>query len=69
NSQACLTKQANKQLVWRSSNKPVCIDWQRTCGCTNQSHNKRHLCTGCLSTGHGAQFCPRSQALISPLSV
>ncbi|KAG2107915.1 uncharacterized protein F5147DRAFT_531331, partial [Suillus discolor] len=50
----------NKQLLLRSSEKPLCVDWQRA-RCISQSHDDHHVCSGCLSTSHGAQNCSRAQ--------
>ncbi|KAG1751042.1 hypothetical protein EDB19DRAFT_1674640 [Suillus lakei] len=54
---------SNKQLLLRSSDKPLCVDWQRAIGCSSHSHSERHVCSGCLATTHGAQNCPRAQTL------
>ncbi|KAG2034951.1 hypothetical protein BDR03DRAFT_801203, partial [Suillus americanus] len=62
NVHATISKQVNKQLLVQSSDKPLCVDWQQGCGCTNRPHDKRHLCSGCLSASHSAQYCPRTQA-------
>ncbi|KAG2093714.1 uncharacterized protein F5147DRAFT_558869, partial [Suillus discolor] len=58
--QPTVATRTNKQLLLRASNKPLCIDWQRS-RCTSQSHDDRHICSGCLATTHGAQSCPRVQ--------
>ncbi|KAG2082664.1 uncharacterized protein F5147DRAFT_590319, partial [Suillus discolor] len=55
----------NKQLLLRSSDKPLCVDWQRARGCSSHSHGERHVCSGCLSTSHGAQLCPHAQTTAS----
>ncbi|KIK34773.1 hypothetical protein CY34DRAFT_97328, partial [Suillus luteus UH-Slu-Lm8-n1] len=47
--------------VNKHSNKPLCVDWQRSRSCTSRSHDERHVCSGCLATSHGAQNCPRAQ--------
>ncbi|KAG1717416.1 hypothetical protein EDB19DRAFT_1816144 [Suillus lakei] len=54
---------SNKQLLLCSSDKPLCIDWQRAIGCSSHSHSEHHVCSGCLATTHGAQNCPRAQTL------
>ncbi|KAG2138545.1 hypothetical protein DEU56DRAFT_715582, partial [Suillus clintonianus] len=56
-----LTTRVNKQLLTRNSDKPLCVDWQRSRSCTSRSHDERHVCSGCLATSHGAQHCPRAQ--------
>lgn len=60
-SHPALANRVNKQLQLRSNNQPLCLDWQRSRGCSNRSHNERHVCTGCLSTTHGSQNCSRAQ--------
>ncbi|KAG2066434.1 hypothetical protein BDR04DRAFT_1030039, partial [Suillus decipiens] len=47
--------------LMQSSNKPLCVDWQHSCSCTSCSHNKQHVCSGCLATLHRAQNCPQAQ--------
>ena len=42
-----------------SQNNVICSDWQRPIGCPSTRH--RHECSGCGSTGHGAQDCPFAQ--------
>lgn len=39
----------------------LCIDWQRSRGCTSRDHDQRHECSGCGKQDHGAQQCPRAQ--------
>lgn len=58
----------NKQLLVRGSEKPLCVDWQRA-RCISQSHDDRHICSGCLATTHGAQNCSRAQTTSSDLTV
>ncbi|KAG2142406.1 hypothetical protein DEU56DRAFT_733874 [Suillus clintonianus] len=65
NSHKTVAKRTNRQLLLRSNDKPLCLDWQRGRGCSTRSHDERHLCAGCLSVTHGAQYCPRTQA-VSP---
>ncbi|KAH7910922.1 hypothetical protein BJ138DRAFT_990927, partial [Hygrophoropsis aurantiaca] len=55
-----LAHRRNKQLSFRDG-RPLCIDWQCPKGCTSPTHDDRHLCSGCGSTSHGAQRCPRAQ--------
>ncbi|KAG2747087.1 hypothetical protein P692DRAFT_20736691, partial [Suillus brevipes Sb2] len=62
---AVATRRNNKQLLLRSSDKPLCVDWQHVGSCSSSSHNERHVCSGCLATTHGAQNCPRAQAITS----
>ncbi|KAJ8596778.1 hypothetical protein M405DRAFT_725554, partial [Rhizopogon salebrosus TDB-379] len=64
-----LATRNQKHLFLRSSGKSLCVDWQRSRGCTNRSHDERHICAGCLSTTHGAQGCTRAQALPSSHSI
>ncbi|KAG1835950.1 hypothetical protein DFJ58DRAFT_670138 [Suillus subalutaceus] len=40
NVHATVSKRVNKQLLVRSSDKPLCVNWQRGCGCTNCSHDE-----------------------------
>jgi hypothetical protein len=65
NSHSAVSKCINHQLLIRSSDKPLCIDWQCGQGCTTCSHDEHNLCSGCLSTSHGAQYCTQVQA-VSP---
>ncbi|KAG2744526.1 hypothetical protein P692DRAFT_20644595, partial [Suillus brevipes Sb2] len=51
----------NKHLLLRGSDKPLCVDWQRVGSCSSNAHSERHICSGCLTTTHGAQSCPRAQ--------
>jgi len=41
----------------------LCTDWQKPQGCSDHSHDKRHQCSGCGAQDHGAQDCPRAQAV------
>ncbi|KAG1893101.1 uncharacterized protein F5891DRAFT_963505, partial [Suillus fuscotomentosus] len=61
NSHSALTTRVNRQLLLRSSDKPLCVDWQHSKSCSSRSHNERHICSGCLANSHGAQQCPRAQ--------
>ncbi|KAG1853196.1 hypothetical protein DFJ58DRAFT_660954, partial [Suillus subalutaceus] len=60
-----LATRVNKQLLLRNSDKPLCVDWQCSRGCSSHSHDERHVCSGCLSSTHGAQVCPRAQTTAS----
>lgn len=40
----------------------LCTNWQKPHGCDDSSHAKRHQCSGCGATDHGAQGCPRAEA-------
>ncbi|KAG2747017.1 hypothetical protein P692DRAFT_20738069, partial [Suillus brevipes Sb2] len=64
-SHATSATRVNKQLLLRSSNQPLCLDWQRSRGCSTRTHDERHVCTGCLSTTHGSQHCSRAQKVTS----
>ena len=39
----------------------LCSEWQLSRGCKSTSHPQGHLCSGCESSSHGAQECPRAQ--------
>ena len=39
----------------------LCFDWQLPKTCTSTAHTKKHLCSGCGESGHGAQKCPRAE--------
>ena len=39
----------------------LCSDWQRPQGCKSTGHTLHHLCSGCGSSDHGAQECPRAE--------
>ena len=39
----------------------LCSDWNNRRGCTANSHEQRHECSGCGGKDHGAQKCPRAQ--------
>ncbi|KAG1893532.1 uncharacterized protein F5891DRAFT_891137, partial [Suillus fuscotomentosus] len=52
-----VSKRVAKQLLIRSSDKPLCMDWQQGKSCPARSHDEKHLCSGCLSLSHGAQSC------------
>jgi hypothetical protein len=69
NSLPSASKRINRQLLIRSTDKPLCVDWQRGKACTTRSHDERHLCSGCLSTSHGAQHCTRAQTALPSVSV
>ncbi|KAG2153401.1 hypothetical protein DEU56DRAFT_726833, partial [Suillus clintonianus] len=64
NSHPTVSTRVNKALLLRSNNKPLCVDWQRPRGCSQRSHDERHLCAGCLSPAHGSQYCPRAQKVV-----
>lgn len=57
-----IATRSNKALLLRGSDKPLCVDWQRTRSCPSRQHDDRHVCSGCLATSHGAQACSRAQA-------
>lgn len=61
NNFTALATRNNKSLLLRNSDKPLCVDWQRAKSCTSHQHDERHVCSGCLSTSHGAQMCSRAQ--------
>ncbi|KAG1836811.1 hypothetical protein DFJ58DRAFT_669319, partial [Suillus subalutaceus] len=64
-----VTTRTNRSLTLRGSDKPLCVDWQRTRGCGSWVHDERHICSGCLATSHGAQNCSRAQTSSSSLPV
>ena len=68
NSQPALAIRSNKVLSMRDG-KPICGEWQRAAGCHNTSHDFRHICSGCTSSSHGAQECPRAQKIASANSL
>jgi hypothetical protein len=39
----------------------LCSEWQLPRSCRSSSHPQAHLCSGCGSSNHGAQDCPRAQ--------
>ena len=39
----------------------LCHDWQKPQGCSRPHNNAKHACSGCGSTYHGAQKCPKAQ--------
>lgn len=55
------SKRINGDLVLRSNNSRLCLDWQRAQSCPSQKHDNRHRCSGCGDATHGAQHCPRAQ--------
>ncbi|KAG1903140.1 uncharacterized protein F5891DRAFT_947912, partial [Suillus fuscotomentosus] len=52
---------SGKSLLIQNSDKVLCVNWQRSCGCSSRHHNECHVCSGCLATSHGAQLCARAQ--------
>ena len=56
-----IAKRVRGELLLRQDNQPLCADWQHKRGCTSKRHDKRHICSGCGQTSHGAQTCPRAQ--------
>ena len=68
NSHPALAIRSNKILSMRDG-RPICGDWQRLSGCNSARHDNRHLCSGCGSTAHGAQGCPRAQKIPSANSL
>ncbi|KAG2352861.1 hypothetical protein BDR07DRAFT_1312129, partial [Suillus spraguei] len=62
-----VSKCLNCQLLIQTTDKPLCLNWQHGQGCKTHSHTECHLCSGCLSASHGAQFCPRTQAVTANL--
>ena len=44
----------------------LCSDWNNRRGCSSNSHEQRHECSGCGSKDHGAQGCPRAQKKSGP---
>jgi len=55
-----LCSRVGKLLNMRDG-RAICSDWQRVAGCSDTSHDRRHFCSGCTSSSHGAQNCPRAQ--------
>src|ERR1700733_14309954 len=59
----------SKARCWRNEDGQIinplsqilCIDWQRSKGCSARDHNQHHECSGCRKQDHGAQQCPRAQ--------
>ena len=49
------------KVIWTKDGRQLCPAWQRAEGCSNSKHDTRHLCSGCGSSSHGAQRCPRAQ--------
>ncbi|KAG2130732.1 hypothetical protein DEU56DRAFT_690983, partial [Suillus clintonianus] len=45
NSHAAVSKRVSRQLLIRSTDKSLCVDWQRGKGCGTRSHDERHLCS------------------------
>ena len=39
----------------------LCHDWQKPQGCSRPHNNAKHACSGCGSTSHGAQKCPKGE--------
>lgn len=62
NSVPTVSKRVHLQLLTRSTDKPLCINWQQGTSCSMHSHDEHHLCSSCLSHSHGAQYCARTQA-------
>lgn len=48
------------RLLHRDGNV-LCSEWQLSRGCKSTTHLQAHLCSGCGSSNHGAQDCPRAQ--------
>ena len=40
---------------------PICFNFQTMAGCSDGSHPSRHICSGCGTSGHGAQHCAQAQ--------
>lgn len=64
-----VSKRVDKELLLQSNSAPLCVDWQLSRGCHIACHYNRHLCSGCTSSSHGAQRCPRAQKLPSAHSL
>ena len=47
----------------------ICSDWQCPLGCKASGHAAHHMCSGCGSTNHGAQGCPRAEKAQSAHSI
>jgi hypothetical protein len=47
----------------------LCSDWNNRRGCSSNSHEQRHECSGCGNKDHGAQGCPRAQKKPGPHAV
>ena len=60
NTLPALATHSNKVLVMQDR-RALCADWQCASGCPTSHHDNRHICSGCASTSHGAQECPRAQ--------
>ena len=39
----------------------LCHDWQKPQGCSRPHNSSKHACSGCSSTSHSAQKCPKVQ--------
>ncbi|KAG2124368.1 hypothetical protein DEU56DRAFT_744691 [Suillus clintonianus] len=49
----------NKALTMRDR-RPICNDWQRAGGCSETTNDRHQFCSGCSTSTHGAQTCPRA---------
>ncbi|KAG1721621.1 uncharacterized protein EDB91DRAFT_1064321, partial [Suillus paluster] len=50
-----------RRVLTMRDGKPVCSDWQRVNSCVEVTHDRQHFCSGCGSSTHRAQTCPRAQ--------
>ncbi|KAI0076916.1 hypothetical protein K474DRAFT_1558384, partial [Panus rudis PR-1116 ss-1] len=50
-----------KNRIAAPGGREICLDWQRTRGCSSQSGRHLHECSGCASPNHGAHSCPLAQ--------
>jgi len=53
-------KRVNRTLVGKATGQRICSRWQCKDSCSDK-HSHAHLCSGCRSSSHGAQSCPRAQ--------
>lgn len=57
---ACIRRNDRGRLVLLDG-LPICFNFQTNAGCTDTSHPSRHICSGCGTSGHGAQHCAQAQ--------
>lgn len=41
----------------------ICLDWQRSKGCSSRKHPEKHECSGCGLADHGASTCPIAEKI------
>jgi hypothetical protein len=56
------TRGEDRKLTSVTGNS-LCFQWQLTKGCSKSTHLEKHRCSGCGSSSHGAQKCPRAERL------